>query len=73
MISSNSDCPCNGCVPPKRKIGCHGTCREFIVWRKKEDEKNAKIYREKKALQDALAISRKNNVVKRAKKEPWVQ
>lgn len=34
-------CPCKGCVPPKRTLGCHGKCKEYIEWREKyEKEKN---------------------------------
>lgn len=28
-----SDCPCNGCVPPKRHEACHDSCKEYIVWK----------------------------------------
>ncbi len=73
MISSNSDCPCNGCVPPKRNETCHATCKDYPKWREEQDIKNAEIYREKKALQDVLACTRKDSVIKRKKKEPWVQ
>ena len=73
MFGNNSDCPCNGCVPPKRNETCHPTCEEYLKWRKKQDAKNAEIYRERKAFQDALSCTRKNSVIKRKKKEPWVQ
>ncbi len=71
MLGNNSDCPCNGCVPPKRNATCHPTCKEYIEWREEQDIKNAKIYREKKAFQDILSCVRKNSVMKRKKKEPW--
>lgn len=29
---SNKNCPCRECVPPKREIGCHGKCPEYITW-----------------------------------------
>jgi hypothetical protein len=25
-------CPCNGCVPPKRHLHCHSTCKEHKDW-----------------------------------------
>lgn len=25
--------PCRYCTPPKRREGCHGTCKEYIDWR----------------------------------------
>lgn len=39
--------PCKDCVPPKRQIGCHGYCEEYIEWkagleRQKQAEKEWK-------------------------------
>lgn len=31
---SNANCPCKGCVPPKRCPGCHGSCAEYIAWQR---------------------------------------
>jgi hypothetical protein len=28
-----NDCPCHGCVPPKRHEACHDSCKEYIVWK----------------------------------------
>jgi hypothetical protein len=25
-------CPCDGCVPPKRQLHCHSTCKDYIDW-----------------------------------------
>ena len=25
-------CPCNGCVPPERYVGCHGSCEKYEDW-----------------------------------------
>ena len=25
--------PCKDCIPPKRHIGCHGYCEEYIEWK----------------------------------------
>lgn len=73
MMDINSDCPCKECNPPTRTSTCHGTCSKYISWKKQRDEKNERIYREKKALQDALSIGRKNSTMKRAKKDPWIK
>lgn len=27
-----NDCPCNGCVAPKRHPGCHAECPEYTEW-----------------------------------------
>ena len=35
MTVGNSNCPCKGCEPPKRSVGCHGKCEEYITWNKK--------------------------------------
>jgi len=34
---------CKSCVPPKRFPGCHSTCKDYIVWRKKLDNNKKKI------------------------------
>jgi hypothetical protein len=26
------ECPCKGCVPPKRSPVCHASCKEYIDW-----------------------------------------
>lgn len=25
--------PCRGCTEPKRHMGCHSTCQEYVSWR----------------------------------------
>ena len=32
------EAPCKGCVEPKRHMGCHGTCQEYVEWRKERDD-----------------------------------
>lgn len=39
---------CNGCVPPKRHVGCHATCEDYISEKKKHEETRAKIQKERK-------------------------
>ena len=39
---------CNGCVPPKRHIGCHATCEDYISEKKKHEKKLKEIRRRKK-------------------------
>jgi hypothetical protein len=49
----NEDCPCNGCVPPKRKRACHGSCPEYKTWDSEKREKKAeymKMVREEKII-----------------------
>jgi hypothetical protein len=33
-------CPCRNCKPPKRSITCHGTCEEYILWKKELNKFN---------------------------------
>lgn len=42
-----SDCPCYGCVAPKRSGDCHCKCKEYDAWRKKEQEKTSAINEQK--------------------------
>lgn len=30
--------PCYGCEPPKRQLGCHGTCKPYICWKAEYDK-----------------------------------
>jgi hypothetical protein len=36
------DCPCKGCVPPKRSTGneapCHGYCVGYLTWKKERED-----------------------------------
>ena len=34
---------CNGCIPPKRYVGCHGVCEEFITQKKEQEEYKEKV------------------------------
>lgn len=36
-------CPCNGCVPPKRRPACGGTCPEYAEWKAGELKKKRTI------------------------------
>jgi hypothetical protein len=37
------DCPCKGCVPPKRHEACHDTCQEYKEMKRNTAEINRKI------------------------------
>lgn len=39
--------PCFGCVPPERQIGCHVWCKKFLDWTGRENERKAKIAKER--------------------------
>lgn len=49
---SNRDCPCRGCVPPKRTPTCHSNCPEYADWKSGLDAENAKIREVKKEYDD---------------------
>lgn len=38
------DCPCCGCVAPKRTSTCHPTCPEYIEWKKQHNKYKNKVY-----------------------------
>ena len=35
--------PCNGCIPPKRHLGCHGHCPDYIEWATELEKKRKYI------------------------------
>ena len=41
---------CRYCVAPKRHIGCHGHCPEYIGEKAKHEEKRKKAFREKEVV-----------------------
>ena len=43
---------CHGCVPPKRKVGCHATCSEYLQ-EKKNHEEEKKVER---AIKDVASV-----------------
>lgn len=46
---SNKECPCNGCVAPKRCPGCHGSCPEYIAWNEEYNMDRLAIWAAKQA------------------------
>lgn len=50
---------CYGCVPPKRQLGCHSTCEEYLEYRKKIEAKPDKDLDYANYLNDILAKNRK--------------
>lgn len=43
MTSDMRDCPCNGCVPPRRHPHCHSTCPDYPKWSELRAQRNAKV------------------------------
>lgn len=37
--TSNDKCPCKGCVPPQRALGCHSICQPYIDWLAEHQQK----------------------------------
>lgn len=62
---------CNGCVAPKRHIGCHATCEEYI-FQKSEHEKGLEKIREFKKIESGFCEDRLRNAkrIKRYKHIP---
>ena len=48
LTMTNKDCPCNGCLPPKRSSDCHSVCPEYPKWSKKHVEELTAIREQKK-------------------------
>jgi len=51
-------CPCQGCVPPDRHVGCRNTCGKWAGYEIKANEEREyrmKISREKNAMYDYSA------------------
>ena len=44
--------PCYGCTEPKRHVGCHATCTDWKDYRKKLDDQNEKIRKQKDIAND---------------------
>ena len=42
-----NDCPCNGCVPPKRTVTCHSTCKEYKIWAMIQKLKQREEYKDR--------------------------
>lgn len=71
MMTHKINC-CMGCVPPKRHIGCHADCEEYMAERKALDERNAEEYMGRKEYRvgveiDITSIER----AKRLSKKRW--
>lgn len=60
-IINQSICPCRYCIPPKRTINCHGSCKEYQEW--SEAEKLKKHTRSEKERANSLI---RRNIIKRA-------
>lgn len=46
------NCPCKGCVPPKRNAECHSNCKDFKIWDQEHRQKLESIRKDKES-QDA--------------------
>lgn len=54
------DC-CKGCVAPKRHVGCHSTCKEYLDDKAAyEDEKNT--VKAEKNNRSTLGVKRKSGI-----------
>lgn len=60
-IINQSICPCRYCIPPKRTINCHSSCKEYNKWLKAEKIK--KHTRSEKERANSLIRS---NIINRA-------
>lgn len=58
---------CKDCVPPKRHIGCHSTCEEYITSKKAYDEKMLRE-REEKEISNRIYEQRSKGIAKATRK-----
>ena len=50
---------CHGCVPPKRHIGCHATCKNYIDEKAQFEKDKKKIKaNNREAWKDAIAAQK---------------
>ena len=54
---------CHGCVPPKRKPGCHDRCPEYIEERAEYDRLKA-IEDKKSAVRNAIYMQKSDGVLR---------
>lgn len=47
-----ADCPCRGCVPPKRNPSCHTSCKEYKDWKESLPKHNDDNYEIKSYIAD---------------------
>lgn len=66
MVTTMITC-CKDCVAPKRHVGCHAECQEYIDEKKKHDEKKAEIDRQRQS-ENAIDDHRISNIIKNVKK-----
>lgn len=59
-IINQSICPCRYCIPPKRTINCHGSCKEYNKWLKAERIKHKP---NEKEIADSII---RRNIINRA-------
>jgi hypothetical protein len=49
------DC-CKDCKPPKRSVGCHGRCKEYMDSKESHAQRTEQYKRERKKESDACAV-----------------
>jgi hypothetical protein len=49
------DC-CKDCKPPKRSVGCHGRCKEYMDSKESHAQRTEQYKRESKADSDVCAV-----------------
>lgn len=58
---------CKNCVAPKRHLGCHSTCPEYLSEKAAHDEMMAAYAKEAKI--DSAIIKQRNNAIRKARKK----
>ena len=65
---------CKECKPPKRAVGCHGHCKEYLDSKEEHEKRLDQDRRIRKGQADAYAVlqdSREKSMKKRNTKGKW--
>lgn len=49
--------PCKNCVPPKRHVGCHASCKEHKEVKEKRDAEKALVRAAKRVNDDVVEVN----------------
>lgn len=68
MQRIDKECPCRFCKPPKRNVGCHGKCEEYLSWQITYQEEKDRSQRERdirRAVSETMSNRCKNMKTRR--------
>ena len=63
-------CPCKGCVPPKRNEMCHSTCNEYKEWKDFTDKRKEEL-KSIKESENRIRDFKRNSIEKAKRAHRW--